>query len=495
MIMKAKVKSFQNGLFWVFLLVMSFEPLLVTGQNASDLLINEYRELRHATCQVIINNTSTCTGAILNHHAQKDGLFIITAAHCIPNIDAINTAFFVLGDFPLLYENTHYTASRWVSNGAFELLAYNEELDFALFYLDELPPRHLVPYQLGWDPKAQNPAYGISFHYGQFDYQKTALGRNVIEPGSFIGYPDVKNGFWKVSDWSVGATDIGSSGAGLIDHRFRFLGGLSGSTLSQRDTIDYFFRFDYAYDYFSDSDMQLAHWIDPQSEQRVKGENQGIFSKLNLYNEYDAYAEDYVVSGGQSYVQEVQLTGGATVVGIYLIFSRIEELVPFSELSIELVSDTEEVLYTQNIFLEDLESFRENYIELFSGVDLPPVFQIQLSLPEGQAGQLSLPLLASERSLIALLVEGEAALDRSEEEDEAKVRVFPNPTSSFSYIPDDGIESLSFYNAEGMKVEPSYVHVNNEYIIDWTGLHSGLYFINIQLINHKKSYFRVVVRN
>ena len=58
---------------------------------------------------------------------------------------------------------------------------------------------------------------------------------------------------------------LGSSGAPLLNSSFEIIGGLSGSTDWENHTSDYFFRFDLAYDHFSNTASQLKAWIDPDN--------------------------------------------------------------------------------------------------------------------------------------------------------------------------------------------------------------------------------------
>lgn len=472
-----------------------YSVIAVSGQSVNDLLLSEYRQVRHAVCEVVINGSDFCTGTVINHTSSREGLYIITAGHCISNSDAIHSVYFSFGEFALLNNTSVLQSSKWQSNGQFELLAFNKELDFALFYIDHTPPRHMVTYQLGWDIQSLNPPYGVSFHHGEVDLQRTAIGRNVISPASFIGYPSEANAFWRVSGWGVGRTDLGSSGAGLIDHRLRFLGGLSGSTVTNSDTIDYFFRFDFAYNRFQELDQQLAHWIDPEQQGIVNGGPLNDLFKLNLYEEYETYTDDFSVTSEHSFTQLVAASDQVTVLGVYLSILTYNELVPFSELHLDFAAQDGEVFYSQNVLLVDLSENQENYIELFEPVVTPANFQIQLSIPDDQDARISLPLLESGNAIIGMLVDQEMGQAHEDIVEPIRTKIFPNPTNSYSYIPATGVIQITCFNAQGHEVFPKINQVNGEYIVNWHGVNPGLYFVNIVLGNGKKSYFRLIIRD
>ena len=112
-------------------------------------------------------------------------------------------------------------------------------------------------------------------------------------------YNTVAFGHWKVDQWAQGVTSLGSSGAPLLDSRFEIIGGLSGSTDWDNSKCDYSFRFDLAYDHFSNTANQLKAWVNPDSVGSI-----GHYRPPHTIKHYHFT---------RSVTETVRLTDGATI--------------------------------------------------------------------------------------------------------------------------------------------------------------------------------------
>lgn len=466
----------------------------VFSQSPNESLVAHYKSLKNSTCQVVLNGTYTCTGTVIfGNGIADDEMYILTAAHCLPEDNSLASAYFIFGELPLLKQSKSYKSVRWVSNGAFELLAVDKSLDFALFRISEKPPRELTTYQLGWDVSALNPSYGLVFHYADFDLQQTALSRNTISIGSFSAFSEIENGFWRVGNWTQGRTGQGSSGAGLIDQRKHFLGGLSGSTLRGTDTIDYFYRFDYAYGYHSESDKSLESWIDRDGIGKVEGELCYPFVKIPLYDDKDSLNGNKTISS-QSFTQSIQLQEKVALVGVYLTVTG-KSLTDFSSPLVLEVMEEDELVHSTYLNPETLTDNRENFIELDETIQLGETFEIRITSTDDNV--IDVPMVSHDGqvvTLMSLLVERSTLYQPWTEQTTNELTVFPNPTNSFTYLQISNYSKMYITDSMGKEVETSHSYINGELIIDWKTVPNGLYFLNIERKGEKKSYLRVLVR-
>ena len=70
--------------------------------------------------------------------------------------------------------------------------------------------------------------------------------------------------YWRVLRWDEGTTEKGSSGCPLFDHSGLLIGNLIGGVATCSSPVnDYFMQFSKAWNYRSEQNRQLRHWLDP----------------------------------------------------------------------------------------------------------------------------------------------------------------------------------------------------------------------------------------
>ena len=85
----------------------------------------------------------------------------------------------------------------------------------------------------------------------------------IAESFSDISYFE-SDAHWLINRWEEGATEEGSSGAGLFTQDGYIIGALSGGSATCTTPVrDFFSRFNKAWDYFSEENKQLKCWLDP----------------------------------------------------------------------------------------------------------------------------------------------------------------------------------------------------------------------------------------
>ena len=239
------------------------------GAQPSIEILDRIENYNSSTCLIIFDGSYTCSGVLINNTQDQGRPLILTAAHCMESEEDLNSMVVIFGRRKII-RGQPYNGLEWRSNTGASLLSSSRELDFALLELKSRIPDYISPIYLGWNKKFSQPALVSSIHSPDFDDAQYAFSLAKPSLATFGGiYNPVALGYWEVDQWAQGITSLGSSGAPLLDSNFEIIGGLSGSTDWENHKSDYFFRFDLAYDHFSDADRQLKAWIDPDDSGRI----------------------------------------------------------------------------------------------------------------------------------------------------------------------------------------------------------------------------------
>jgi hypothetical protein len=196
-------------------------------------------------------STYLCTGTLLNPIGGSSTPYFYSANHCIDSQSVASTL------------STHWfydrsacgagdTSPSYVQIGGGATLLYADAPSDALFLrLNNTPPAGAV--LAGWDATAVTAGSAMTaIHHPAGDWKKVSLGN--IAGFSFLGSP-YPTGSFIAAQWSLGATEPGSSGSGIFtpvgqpatDYRFR--GGLwGGSSSCEQPTLkDFYSRLDQVY--------------------------------------------------------------------------------------------------------------------------------------------------------------------------------------------------------------------------------------------------------
>jgi hypothetical protein len=224
-----------------------------------------------AVCRIIIDGTELCSGTMVNNSRNDGRPYFMTASHCLKNEFSHNTVIFTFNyQVPDCDSNIEGSFLETISGS--ELRAKAGELDLALVEMSSMPPAAYRPYWAGWSRSTTPAAPVYTIHHPQGDVKKISVSNNTVTPSSFYSF--TSDSHWHVDRWHEGATESGSSGAGLFDANNRLIGTLSGGSASCTNPVnDYFMRFNKAWSYFSAANKQLAIWLSPddQSLQAVDG--------------------------------------------------------------------------------------------------------------------------------------------------------------------------------------------------------------------------------
>lgn len=263
---------------------------------------SQYDTIGRSVCLLIINGDTYCTGTLINNTANDGTPYLLTASHCFGgnynnNNDSTRTEW---GKRVVAFLNygaprcdSRIRGSEDFSVSGSTIKAISKEIDFALLKLTETPPLDYRPYLAGWSLDTitstglpftciQHPGGGLK----KYCEEEDSVTRADWTEGSGIE----AGNHWNIKKWEIGHTWGGSSGASLLDKNNHIRGGLTGGDSGGSYGCgtyvygDYFFRFDRAWNNYSDSSKQLKHWLDPLTAD-------GIQSPVNL-DGLDPYAQN-----------------------------------------------------------------------------------------------------------------------------------------------------------------------------------------------------------
>ena len=214
---------------------------------------------------IIVDDSSFCTGALINNASNDGTPYFLTAEHCYSNPANWAFRFNWISPDPVCAQNTNSTNTNEyyeTVSGAI-LRAKREASDFCLVEITADLPEDWDLVWAGWN-RSETPAestFGI--HHPSGDIMKAC--RDIDSPTA-----DNSDGqfMWKINNWDLGVTEGGSSGSPLFDEEGRIIGQLFGgiaacSGLTDNGGYDVYGRLDVSWDGGSNSASRLKEWLDP----------------------------------------------------------------------------------------------------------------------------------------------------------------------------------------------------------------------------------------
>jgi lysyl endopeptidase len=231
-----------------------------------------------STGEVIVNGKDYCTGTLMNNSNNDGTPYVLTAAHCLGStVEAENIVFVMNYEVPGCQENIQASQIRSLSGS--QLRAFADQLDFALLEMTERPPAYYEAVYAGWN-RVEIPEQGVrTVHHPNGDVKAVAIANDppfndTFNSSTYLGNNFLSNSHWRVARYNVGATEPGSSGAGLFLADGKLIGHLSGGAAScSSPENDYFVRFNKIWDYYSENDKRVDYWLNPSGDGRTKLES------------------------------------------------------------------------------------------------------------------------------------------------------------------------------------------------------------------------------
>lgn len=245
------------------------------------------------------------SGSLINNPDGKP--YVISANHVFYEGKYAPTSVFFIQNHKVM---DGVRGSAELSMAGANSVAAAQDLDLALVELYQMPPKDYRPYLAGWDANeiaGYNSPYKCLHHpNGDFTKISYATVTATASKANFETQKFTQKSFWRISRWSEGATQGGSSGSPLFNSDGRIIGCLTGgSSVCSNPVDDYFWQLSFAWDFHVDSNMQLKHWLDPH--------NQGIKS-MDGADPYALEQPCYRVSNfvPDDIIDYQRLSGGAT---------------------------------------------------------------------------------------------------------------------------------------------------------------------------------------
>jgi lysyl endopeptidase len=352
-----------------------------------------YQLVKNSVVRIVYMGGERCTGTLLNNTRRDGRNYLLTAEHCIHTEEDANAAVFYFS-----YESPYCGGPDGISTRSVSgatLRATGENLDFSLLELLEPVPLYYHPYYAGWDNSANPPSFSYSIHHPQGDVKKISIEDDPVTIASF-GESYNNNNHWLVSHWETGTTEAGSSGSGLFDKDNRIRGSLTGGLANCINSVnDYFQMLSHDWQDLSLPENQLAYWLDPLDDNIIQ---------LDGYDPYTGFwasgdTLSNFLAGEEMKRENEGLTWGSwsghnsasisqfaehfstqqkdKVLGLILQVDRNEVISPLSHLLVKIWQDQEmpgNIIYQQEILLNDLSSGMANFVEFDSIVSVTDSF-------------------------------------------------------------------------------------------------------------------------
>ncbi len=214
------------------------------------------------------NNTSFCTGTLINTTANNCEPYFLTADHCFPNDNAGD----LLNNIVLFNFHSPTPVCPGISTNpgnidqtvqGCSVVSKSEETDFCLLRLTVNPINFYDVYYSGWD-RTNTPASGaVGIHHGSGDVKKIS-----IEEDPVVSSDDDR--YWLITNWDFGTTEAGASGSSVFDiNNKRIIGQLCCGNAACDGNSNNGGEEDYGKIYYSwdqissNSAEQLKPWLDP----------------------------------------------------------------------------------------------------------------------------------------------------------------------------------------------------------------------------------------
>lgn len=233
----------------------------------------EWQLEKHSVARLFINGTQLCTGVLLNNTSLDGTPYMLTANHCINDSVKAARTVFVFGYESPFCNGSDGSASNSLSGS--KLIATQENLDFTLLRINDMPPQSYMPWYAGWNRTGNVPHYSVSIHHPSGDVKKIAIDIDPPETATFgSGY--TSNGHWHIDRWEYGTTEFGSSGSPLFDQNGLVKGALTGGDAKCGNAVnDFYCKFSLAWELYGVAAEQLKPWLDPDGTgtQTIQGFN------------------------------------------------------------------------------------------------------------------------------------------------------------------------------------------------------------------------------
>lgn len=240
--------------------------------------------VKEASCAIYIvgdNQAWWGSGTLINNPGKKP--YVISAGHNFNGTEYSEKSIFYF-QFHTPRQDTLVVGSMELTIAGAKTLAYRQDLDMALLELNQTPPKDYRPYLAGWDISESQRSPLSCMQHPNGDYTKISYA-SVAPEKSYISFDRdifLYKSFWKVSRWSKGTTQAGSSGSALLNAENRIIGTLTGGSSTCASPInDYFSQLSEQFSYYSEPESCLKSWLDPDNEGLTQMNGEYLYSEAD----------------------------------------------------------------------------------------------------------------------------------------------------------------------------------------------------------------------
>jgi len=255
-----------------------------------------WQDIKRSVCRIVTNGNKYCTGTLVNTTDEYQEPYILTAAHCIGSQGEADKSVFVFNyeseicDGPDGSTNHTISGSLLIATGDTLGDKLNlDSLDFSLVKLSISPPDSFRVYLAGWSRKSSPPLQTATIHHPHGDVKKISFDWDPPETSyhtSDYYYEYVRYSHWRILQWDLATTEMGSSGAPLFDQDHRIVGLLTGGEANCDSSVnDYFTKLDYAWNYYNSPLKHLKTWLDPLNTGTTVLDGLDLTNRTEIYNQ------------------------------------------------------------------------------------------------------------------------------------------------------------------------------------------------------------------
>lgn len=219
-------------------------------------------EINATLLYLLSNNTSVCSGAMVNNVREDKTPYFLSANHCYSS-DFSTWIFLFNYQSPQCSPRQNGPTNQTVSGS--QLRARRSDSDFALYQLSAQPPASYNVHYAGWSAVDVPATSAVGIHHPSGDVKKISFDNNSLISDGYFGGSG--NSHWRVNAWDDGTTEGGSSGSPIFDQNHRIVGQLHGGGAScwNPNGDDYYGKFSMSWDAGSSSATRLKDWLDPDN--------------------------------------------------------------------------------------------------------------------------------------------------------------------------------------------------------------------------------------
>ncbi|MBX9765745.1 MAG: S1 family peptidase [Bdellovibrionales bacterium] len=224
---------------------------------------------------ITVRGSYACSGSLINNTNGDQKMYFLTAAHC--GVGAGNAPSMVAiwnyqnskcrePNSPASGDDGDGKQDQFHSGAIFR--ASNKLSDFTLVELDDPNNPEFQLYWAGWNRSPEESPAVAGIHHPRVADKRIAISNLKTSTTSYTAVAVPGDGSHvRVSRWTSGTTEPGSSGSPLFDNKYRIIGQLhgGGASCSRPEDSDWYGRLSVSWEGGGTPATRLKDWLDPKN--------------------------------------------------------------------------------------------------------------------------------------------------------------------------------------------------------------------------------------